>query len=108
MIDWTRVTDLREEIGDEEFPEIAALFLEEADHALARFDGGNDAAGDLHFLKGSALTLGFSDLVTDCERGEALLHEGKSVDPDALRQVYRASRAAFLQGLSEMGVQVNR
>ena len=33
MIDWTKVTELREEIGDEDFQEVVELFLEEVDGA---------------------------------------------------------------------------
>ena len=36
MIDWGRVKDLRSEIGAEDFSDVVALFLEEADEVIAR------------------------------------------------------------------------
>ena len=55
MIDWERVKELRGEIGDDDFAEVAAMFLEEADEAVGRLVPGltaNAMEADLHFLKG--------------------------------------------------------
>jgi len=110
MIDWTRVTDLRAEIGNDEFPEVAALFLDEVDTVIARLRAADPATvggEDLHFLKGSALTLGFTALADACAQGEARLSGGTAADIPALVGVFDASRAAFLAGLVEHGVQMN-
>ena len=73
MIDWGRVKDLRSEIGAEDFSDVVALFLEEADEVIARISANAGAKGlesDLHFLKGAALNLGFDALATVCQDGE--------------------------------------
>ena len=36
MIDWGRVRDLRSEIGADDFAEVVAMFLDEADEVIAR------------------------------------------------------------------------
>ena len=35
MIDWARVSELRDEVGAEDFDEVVELFLEEVDEAIA-------------------------------------------------------------------------
>jgi HPt (histidine-containing phosphotransfer) domain-containing protein len=104
MIDWGRVAELRDEVGAENFSEIVALFLEEADEATQRPLVPGDARSLeslLHFLKGSALNLGFSDLALLCQRGERLAAQGDtSTDLNQIRAVYAASKAAFTTGLS--------
>ena len=36
MIDWTRVDELRNEVGNDDFLEVAELFLEEVDEVISR------------------------------------------------------------------------
>ncbi len=67
MIDWTRVSELRDEIGAEDFGEIVEIFLEEVEEEISALRDGveNEALeAKLHFLKGSALNLGFADFAT--------------------------------------------
>lgn len=74
MINWDRVNELRDEIGSEDFSEVAEIFLEEVDEVIARLKSSPDPATleqDLHFLKGSALNLGFAALSKLCADGEA-------------------------------------
>lgn len=104
MIDWDRVAALREEVGPEDFEEVVELFLEEVDEEIEKlstnppYDG---LAEKLHFLKGSAMSLGFKEFSTLCQQGEASL----SADPQAvldltdLHKAYQSSRAAFLADL---------
>ncbi len=101
MIDWKRVAELKEEIGAEDFSEVAGMFLEEADQTVAALEGGLAAAdveGQLHFLKGSALNLGLSDLAAVCQEGErqAAMGDSASVDLSRVAAVYHASRSMFL------------
>ena len=35
MIDWARVSERRDEVGEEDFDEVVELFLEEVDEAIA-------------------------------------------------------------------------
>jgi HPt (histidine-containing phosphotransfer) domain-containing protein len=73
MIDWTRIDELRSEIGEEGLAEVVEIFLEEVEEALARLaalPGGADRAACLHFLKGSGLNLGFVEFGATCRRAE--------------------------------------
>lgn len=105
MINWERVEELRDEIGDEGFLEVVALFLDEADEAVARLAAGMSPAlaDGLHFLKGSALNLGLSQLADLCQLGEraAARGEGGTVDVAHVGQVYAQSRAELLEGLAK-------
>ncbi len=108
MIDWKRVGELKEEIGADGFAEVADMFLEEAEGALRALAKGlpaDEIEGQLHFLKGSALNLGLSDLAAICQEGErkAAAGQGNAVDTAQVAAIYRASRARLLGGLSSAG-----
>lgn len=97
MIDWTRVDDLRLEIDPDSFTEILLSFLDEsaqALHRLAQSDPDQQAEAR-HFLKGTALALGFNDLARACDRHEPA---------DQLHVLFLESRSVFLRGLSDRGV----
>ncbi|THD85462.1 Hpt domain-containing protein [Aliigemmobacter aestuarii] len=101
MIDWGRVAELRDEIGDDGFDDVVDLFIEETDEVvagLAALSGGADIEKALHFLKGSALNLGFTDLATLCQAGERQAAAGaaQAVDRERLGQVYAETRRIFL------------
>ena len=100
MIDWTRVTALREEVGDEDFAMIVDIFRDEVDEVIARLRAAPDAGRieeDLYFLKGSALNLGFAALGNLCHEGEALAGGGRldAFDLGRLFTVYEQSWADF-------------
>lgn len=102
MIDWTRVLELRNEIGAEDFDEVVDLFLTEVDAAIAALlDSAPIAstrAEQMHFLKGAALNLGFSHLSDLCHTGEIAAKTGdvSAVQPGEINLVYSASKADFL------------
>ncbi len=100
MIDWDRVRDLQTEIGEADFAEVALLFLEEADDVIARLSRDRGAATleqDLHFLKGAALNLGFSQLASLCREGERRAADGLTdVDLASVSGAYHVSRQSFL------------
>jgi len=103
MIDWDRVNELRSEFGEDGFAEVAGLFLEEADEVVDQLGLGlpaNQVESRLHFLKGSALNLGLTDLAALCHEGEckAAKAEGATVDLVRIVACYAASRSAFQQG----------
>ncbi|MDR7124242.1 HPt (histidine-containing phosphotransfer) domain-containing protein [Pseudorhodobacter sp. 4114] len=106
MIDWRRVQDLLAEIGPECFEEIVSLFLQEADEVVARLRALSDARAvenDLHFLKGSALNLGFAELAQMCQTGERSAAAGSANVPmDAVIDSYHQSRTAFLGGIKTL------
>jgi HPt (histidine-containing phosphotransfer) domain-containing protein len=104
MIDWNRVTQLREEIGEPDFAEVVALFLEEVDEAVARLRDGFDPttlAADFHFLKGSALNLGFRNFAALCQKGESA--QRSNADTELVAKAiasYEKSRTEFLEQLA--------
>ena len=104
MIDWTRVKVLRDEVGAEDFGEVVELFLEEVDEVTTRLRAATDTSAleaDLHFLKGSAMSLGFSAFSELCQAGETQSAQGLSdaVDLQRLLTSYDISKEAFLTKL---------
>jgi HPt (histidine-containing phosphotransfer) domain-containing protein len=100
MIDWTRVAELRDEIGPEDFDEVAELFLMEVEDTLGQLGGAMHNPPQmqelLHFLKGSALNLGFRAVSTLCNQSELDAANGQiTIDIDALKSLYSQSRAEF-------------
>ncbi|MEX0283822.1 MAG: Hpt domain-containing protein [Paracoccaceae bacterium] len=83
MIDWSRVRELREEIGAEDFEEVVELFLDEVEEVVERLNTTPDLTSleaDLHFLKGSALSFGFVDFSGKCQDGERDSAAGRAGD----------------------------
>lgn len=99
MIDWDRVAQLREEVGPEAFGEVVELFLDEVDEVTGRLQRAADPdrlRDDLHFLKGSALNLGFRDLGAMCHEAERLAVAGGLPAVAPVLACFAASRAAFV------------
>jgi len=106
MIDWNRISELQSDIGADEFDEIVGLFLEEVETEIASFRDSSDhdkLEAQLHFLKGSALNLGFSDFAGLCQSGETAASQGRSdhVDLHEIIKSYERSRAAFVAGCQQ-------
>lgn len=104
MIDWHRVETLREEVGEDSFDDVVNLFLQEVDDIVARFLQAPDPRrleADLHFLKGSALNLGFDQLGALCQAGEHLAAQGRGAEVDlpAIVALFADSRRLFLTTL---------
>lgn len=102
MIDWDRVSELRDEVGRDGLEEILAMFFEEVETVLARLQSAPDPvtlAADMHFLKGSAHNLGFAALGHLCEDGEQAAASGQPgrVDIAELVRCYDRSKADFLR-----------
>lgn len=104
MIDWGRVFELRDEIGEEGFAEVVELFLDEVEGVVMRLGDERTAEqieGNLHFLKGGAWNLGFADFGAHCADGErkAATGQAASVDLGRVADSYFASKKEFLSGL---------
>ena len=112
MIDWTQIKQLKEDVGLEDLAEVIEVFIEEVDEAVdvLRDVTQLDAATmetSLHFLKGSALNLGFADFATLCAQGEAKAKENapNAFDLTKVAPAYDASKKQFLAELSaEVGI----
>lgn len=106
MIHWSRVNELRDEVGAEDFDEVVELFLEEVEEVITRLRENTDLGQleqDLHFLKGSALSLGFSafsDLCQDGERKSANGHP-ETVDVPAILTGFSQSKTLFVTQLPD-------
>lgn len=106
MIDWTRVQDLCAEVGEEDLEDVVDLFLEEVEMMLAMLDKSSDAlklAENLHFLKGSALNMGFIEFAEVCAHGEKTANAGNINDFDLskVNTAYKNAKAFFLQNWRE-------
>lgn len=107
MIDWSRVAELREEIGPEDFSEVVEIFLEEVEGEIDALRGDgvqNDLEGTLHFLKGSALNLGFKEFSDLCQMGETAAAAGQmdQIDLPATVASFDRSKTEFLSGVERL------
>lgn len=101
MLDWDRVNELRDEIGEEDLADVLSLFLEEVEERLGQLDAGSSAplADDLHFVKSSALNIGFSALAEMSAGMETAARAGAaSADIAALRSCFQSARDALQSG----------
>ena len=106
MIHWPRVNELREEVGAEDFDEVVDLFLEEVEEVINRLRQTPDRGHleqDLHFLKGSALSLGFAGFSALCEDGERKSAQGQAntVDLPAILDGFDQSKTQFITQLPQ-------
>ncbi|WP_171234649.1 Hpt domain-containing protein [Ruegeria sp. HKCCA6837] len=100
MIHWDRVRQLRDEVGPDEFDEVVEIFLEEVQEVIARLHHDTnriELEQNLHFLKGSALSLGFDQFSKLCQDGErqAAAGQGVEVDLPALLALFYSSKLKF-------------
>lgn len=107
MIDWERVQALHDDVGAEDFDEIIDLFMEEVEEIVSSLGSNPDRStlgDDLHALKGSALSLGFSDFCALCQEGETAAENGQAdtIDIEAVLQSFSVSKQAFLNNLSQL------
>lgn len=106
MIDWSRVEELRDEIGSDDFAEVVEIFLEEVEEIITVISDEvpqDKVEGHLHFLKGSALNLGFDDFSTLCQAGETAAAKGAfdTIDLPQVVTCYETSKVEFLSALSD-------
>ena len=98
MLDWARLAELKDEVGEEDFAEIAALFLEELGEVidtLPALAGADERRDALHGVKGAALNLGFVELARLAAQGETA---PQAADLPEIARIWAASRAALCDG----------
>ncbi len=99
MIDWNRVAELKEEVGEDDFAEVIEMFFEEVSEVLDNLSPGSleNLRGDLHFLKGSALNIGLDEVSRLCRDAETGLRDrpGQIVDVSVIRAAFEASKSFF-------------
>ena len=103
MIDQNRLSELRNDIGDDSFAEIIQLFCEEIEQAFVQLDttDRNAAAETLHFIKGSALNIGLVEVGRLCEDAECSLRQGLGVDPSLAKCAYNKARSILLDHVAK-------
>ncbi len=106
MIQWSRVRQLRDEVGADEFDEVVEIFLDEVQEVIIKLRTDTARAEieqNLHFLKGSALSLGFDSFSKLCQDGErrAAAGDRAAVDLPEIIAVYDESKTLFQAGLAE-------
>lgn len=106
MIDWERVAQLQEEVGEDDFQEVADMFLDEMGdevEALSSNMNVQEMEAKLHFLKGAALNLGLSGFAELCRAGEEMARAGQlaGIDAGAIITCYHASIEEFSSILSD-------
>ncbi|MEM9755300.1 MAG: Hpt domain-containing protein [Pseudomonadota bacterium] len=93
MIDWDKIAELQSEIGEDDFVEVAQVFVEEIDEKLSAMAGTDShGADDFHFLRGSAANLGLTDFADFCGAVETA-GGGTSADLAEARRRFDAARA---------------
>ncbi|SPH19424.1 hypothetical protein ASD8599_00148 [Ascidiaceihabitans donghaensis] len=107
MIDWSQVKSLRADVGPEDFDEVVELFLEEVEEVVTRLKQDadvNELENDLHFLKGSAMNLGFSEFSALCQDGELRAAEGRGdeINLSKVVECYAVSKKAFVTDLPQV------
>jgi HPt (histidine-containing phosphotransfer) domain-containing protein len=105
-MDWSRLSELRQEVGDEALAEVVALFLEETDAAAERLRAATPADGladDMHFLKGAALNIGFDELAQMCATAERAT---LPVDTAPILDCYARTRAALIADAPQLGLRL--
>ena len=105
MIDWTRLNDLRNDIGAVDFTDVAHLFMTEMRDRLVSMAADPTAATaeDFHFLRGSAANLGLSDMVAACNAGEAACRAGMPPDVAAVADAFAAAMIAIAAEIPGLG-----
>jgi len=101
VIDWERIEQLERDFGTECLTEVIHMFFSEAEEVIAplrRGDARRDLRSDMHFLKGSALNLGFRQLASLCSEAEQLAARGRrsEVGIAEILGAYDAARGAIL------------
>ena len=106
MIDWDRVVELHSELGAEEFDPVLEMFIDEVEGVVMSLkpDDANELERHLHFLKGCAWNLGFSEFGSMCQRDEMMAARGEArrVSIDELVACYSTSKQVFMRDLARI------
>ena len=96
MINWNKADELREDIGVDDFGEIVEVFLQEVEEELAALTDKpvTGLPASMHFLKGSALNLGFENFAEKCRQGA---QAASQIEISELLSCYDASKKQFLE-----------
>ena len=85
MINWDRISELQDEVGEDGIAEVIEIFVEEMEEGLASLASSSnptEIADKLHFLKGSAQNIGLEEMSRLCAAGEHALRIDAAHQPD--------------------------
>lgn len=104
MIDRDRLNALREDIGEEDFADVASLFVHEIGEKLISLKAAPNAASadDFHFLRGSAVNLGLTAFAEACTMAEGACRAGQPADIAGVAAAFAAAMAALAPELPEL------
>ena len=106
MIDWIRVTSLRDEVGEDEFRPLVEMFLDEIEAGLMALGSANPVVtwDRLNLLKGCSLNLGLTAFFRICDTWEKLMASGNAdqLEVDLLLASYATSKQLLLRDLDRM------
>lgn len=102
-VDWDRMNELRNDIGEEDFADVAILFVAELRDSLGALGPETATAADFHFLRGSAANLGFVAMVDACTRAELACGEGRLPDVAAVRRAFEDAMREVAPRVPELG-----
>ncbi len=101
MIDWTRIDDLKEELGEDDFEEVFEIFLDEVQESVDSLKAaptGQALEAILHSVKGNAVTVGFSKLAELAGAGEINAGQGTDVNLLDIATAHDLSKEAYASG----------
>lgn len=100
MLNMSRISDLKEEVGEDDFAEVIGIFFEEVEEVLEELPQatGEGLAEKLHFLKGSALNLGLDTVGNLCRQAEVLVRDDPTSIPniEEILKAYESSKAQLV------------
>jgi len=100
MLDAARITELKQEVGLDDFVEVVGIFCEEVEEVLAELPQTpvTDMADKLHFLKGSALNIGMIGVGELCRSEELRLKAmpGETPNIAAIVALYQSSKSELI------------
>jgi HPt (histidine-containing phosphotransfer) domain-containing protein len=104
VIDWNRLNALRDDIGEEDFADVAFLFVSEIGEKLTSLQGtpADATADDFHFLRGSAVNLGLTAFAEACTMAEGACKDGRAPDIAGVAGAFSAAMAALAHSLPEV------
>lgn len=101
-VDWDRLNELRADIGEEDFADVAMLFVSELQETLDTLVATQASAADFHFLRGSAANLGFVTLVEACAAAEAACKDDDVPDVALVQTTFAAALAEVAPHVPEL------
>lgn len=104
LIDRDRLNALRDDIGEEDFADVALLFISEIGEKLAELTAHPAAAtaDDFHFLRGSAVNLGLAAFAEACTRAESACNAGDPPDVPGVAAEFEAALVALAPVVPEI------